>query len=257
MKTSRKKMMRVIAGIIAFSLIGLILFVTNAFVGNPISSAIAKSAIERHIAAHYPKLEYEFVSRVGYNFKDSSYIAQIQSRTSADTRFYVEYHGKHDIRDDYSFKVMEYDQTLHRLSKEYAAILEKELSEQLGIAIRHVFVMYQTEEVKDYKDMLDLDMKLNPRLPIPLHLNMSLDTDDTDLAEAAEWINRSYNWATAQGYPIKQYGMDVEFGEKLLMIYGVRDKHIAGGELLSILEKARANKEYDGIIVTIKGEDKG
>ncbi|REK72043.1 hypothetical protein [Paenibacillus paeoniae] len=64
MKASRKIIWRVIAGMIAaFSLIGVILFVANGFVGNPISSAIAKSAIERHIAAQYPELDNEFVSR--------------------------------------------------------------------------------------------------------------------------------------------------------------------------------------------------
>lgn len=256
MRASRKKVWRIVAGVVAFSLIGFILFVANAFVGNPISASIAKSAIERHMEATYPELEYEFVSKVGYNFKDGSYIVQVQSLHSVDTRFTVDYHGKNDIRDDYQYRVLEYDQTLQRLSKSFAAVLKKELSEQLGAAIQHVFVMYQIEEVKDYRNLLSLDMAFDPHLPIPVHINMSLDKENTDLAEAAEWISKSHAWALAQGYPIEQYAMDVAFGEKMLMVYGVKAKHIEGGELLSILEKAKVNKEYDGIIVTIKGEEK-
>ncbi|REK72044.1 hypothetical protein [Paenibacillus paeoniae] len=109
-------------------------------------------------------------------------------------------------------------------------MLQKEISDQIGTPIRYMLVMHQTEDVKDYKEWLSLNMKLDPRLPIPLHLSMSLDTEDADLVKALEWISRSHDWAQAQGYPIKQYAMDVEFGEKLLMIYGVRDTHIDGGE---------------------------
>ncbi|MFF2889177.1 hypothetical protein [Paenibacillus sp. NPDC057967] len=256
MKVTRKKVLQIVAGMIAFSLIGFILYMANGFVGNPISASIAKSAIKQYMETQYPEMEYEFVTKVGYNFKDGSYIGRVQSLTSEDTRFYVEYHGKNDIRDDYSFTVLEYRQTMDRLSKEFADVLQKELSDQIGTPIRRVFVMYQYDEVSDYERLLSLDMKLDPQLPIPLHINISLDTDHTDLAEAAEWIRKSHEWAKAQGYPVKQYAMDVEFENKLMNIYGVRDTQIDSGELLPILKKAKANREYDRVIVTVKGEEK-
>ncbi|RJX36599.1 hypothetical protein D3P09_27085 [Paenibacillus pinisoli] len=257
MKATRKKIMQVIAGIIAFSLIGFILYMANGFVGNPVSAAIAKTAIKQYMETQYPEMEYEFATKVGYNFKDGSYIGRVQSLTSEDTRFYVEYHGKNDIKDDFNFNVLGYHQTMDRLSKEYGNVLQKELSEQIGIPVRRVFVMYQYDKVSDYENLLSLDMKLDPRLPIPLHINISVDTAEADLEQASEWIKQSHEWAKAQGYPIKQYGMDVEFGNKLLSIYGVRATQIDSGELLPLLKKAKENREYDSVIVTVKGDEKG
>lgn len=257
MKTTRKKILQIVAGIIAFSLIGFILYMANGFVGNPVSAAIAKSEIKQYMETHYPDMDYEFATKVGYNFKDGSYIGRVQSLTSEDTRFYVEYHGKNDIRDDYNFNVLGYHQTMDRLSKEYGDVLQKELSEQIGVPIRRVFVMYQYDEVSDYEKLLSLDMRLDPHLPIPMHINISIDSNEADLEQASNWIMKSHDWAKEQGYPIKQYAMDVEFGDKLLSIYGVRDTQIDSGELLPLLKKAKTNREYDSVIVTLKGEEKG
>lgn len=251
----RRKGWRVAAGLAAFALIGLILFAANAFLGNPISSAIAKSAMKEHIHTRFPELKFRFDSKVGYNFKDGSYVAQVQSLTSGDTRFYVEYHGRSDVRDDYNFQVTEYSKTLQRLELSYGELLKDEWSRELGLHIRHVHAMYQTDGVNDYKAHLKLDMPFDPRIPIPLSINISMDASSMDVTQASDILRRAHEWAASQGYPVEQYAMDVEYGDQLFMLYGVKANQIEKGELTAILEKAQLSGEYDGVIVHVKGKD--
>jgi hypothetical protein len=61
--------LRIVAGIIAFALIGGILFVTNAFVGNPVSAKIAGNAVRKYVEDKYNFLDLEIEKPI-YSFKD-------------------------------------------------------------------------------------------------------------------------------------------------------------------------------------------
>ncbi|MEG0019808.1 MAG: hypothetical protein RR728_04600 [Oscillospiraceae bacterium] len=81
-----KKTAKIIAIVVAFALVGGILFVTNAFVGNPISKLLATNAAHKYINEHYTDTDY-IVEKVQYNFKDGGYYGKIKSPSSVDTYF--------------------------------------------------------------------------------------------------------------------------------------------------------------------------
>ena len=71
MKNNKRTILKVFAALIAFVLIGGLIFFTNAFVGNPISAMIANRAIEKYVGKYYPYLDLE-VEKAIYNFKTGS-----------------------------------------------------------------------------------------------------------------------------------------------------------------------------------------
>ncbi|MEG0899547.1 MAG: hypothetical protein RSF40_07560 [Oscillospiraceae bacterium] len=83
-----KKTAKIIAIIIAFTLIGGILFVGNAFVGNPISKMLATNTAKKYIQQQYADTDY-IIEKVNYNFKSGGYNARIKSQSSIDTYFSI------------------------------------------------------------------------------------------------------------------------------------------------------------------------
>ncbi|WP_096155371.1 MULTISPECIES: YfjL-like protein [Bacillus] len=71
MNTSLKRASKVAAGVVGIALIGIILFVTNAFVGNPVSSYLANKAINKYVEEEYGHFDLE-TEKVYYNFKDNA-----------------------------------------------------------------------------------------------------------------------------------------------------------------------------------------
>ena len=116
-----EKALRIAAGITAFIIIGGILFVTNAFVGNPISYLMAKRGVERYVAQNYSFLDLELEKPV-YNFKYPAYMVRAKSRTSMDTHFGIYYRNGKVEWDDYQSNVLGLFNTAQRLSDEYSAL---------------------------------------------------------------------------------------------------------------------------------------
>ena len=75
---NNKSLLKIGAFILALLLIGFILFIANSFLGNPISSNIAKSTAKKYIAEKYSNLDLK-IDSVKYNFKDGGYYAFIVS----------------------------------------------------------------------------------------------------------------------------------------------------------------------------------
>lgn len=83
-----KKSVKILSGVVAFTLIGVILWFANGFLGNPISKAIVNNSARKYIEENYPNMNLE-VSEISYSFKDGNYNAYIKSNTSTDTYFSV------------------------------------------------------------------------------------------------------------------------------------------------------------------------
>lgn len=83
-----KKSVKIIAGTIAFVLIGGILWFANGLLGNPISKALANNSAKKYIEENYSHTDVQ-ISRVYYSFKDGDYHVDIKSPTSEDTHFTV------------------------------------------------------------------------------------------------------------------------------------------------------------------------
>lgn len=51
MKNTKKLSLKILAGVVAAALIGAILFVANAFIGNPITASFADKAIKQYVVS--------------------------------------------------------------------------------------------------------------------------------------------------------------------------------------------------------------
>ncbi len=102
----RSKLGRIIAGASALIIIGVLISLTIAFMGNPISASIANKDIKKYITQTYPKQEMEIARKAKYNFKDKTYTVLIKVKAKPEVSFYVAWkNGKIDY-DEYDF-VME------------------------------------------------------------------------------------------------------------------------------------------------------
>jgi len=82
----KKKVLKIIAFVIAIALILGICWVANGLNGNPISKMLAKKAANEYLEANFPDTDY-YIEELGFSFKFSNYYAHVRSVTSIDTQF--------------------------------------------------------------------------------------------------------------------------------------------------------------------------
>lgn len=120
-----KKRTKIIAGITAFMLIGVLLFFANGLVGNPISKFLANRSAEEYIEEEYPEMELE-VSKATFNFKTGGYSVGVKSPNSIDTHFSLSISPSGDIiYDSYEDYVLDKFNTWNRINEEYRDMVEK------------------------------------------------------------------------------------------------------------------------------------
>ena len=82
----KKKVLKVLALVVAIALIiGIGLF-ANALVGNPVSKFLATKGAEEHLAENYSEKDF-VIEEVNYDFKTGGYYARVTSPTSIDSHF--------------------------------------------------------------------------------------------------------------------------------------------------------------------------
>lgn len=248
MKNNTRLILKVAAAVIAITLIGGLLFFTNAFVGNPISAAIANRAIEKYVGENYPYLDLE-VEKVIYNFKTGSYMARAKSKTSIDTQFAI-YYRSGDIRDDYESYVLGKFNTLQRLSDEYSVIAKNIIAEELGYENNTTIVLYKTDDKA--KDILELDMEFDRSLPLDAEVIIRLDLEDTSLEEVAKVLTEAHQAFLENNCYFTEYSLYGEKGDTHVSVHGVTPEDIESGELIKLLKEAKDNEGVGGIYVFIK-----
>ena len=100
MKEKRRISVTILRGcivVVAIALIGGLMYVANALVGNPISGAIAKHEIEKYLDAVYPGSE---IRSGGYSFTLTSY--EYCSEIDGELKYFG-YHGKSKTISDRDF----------------------------------------------------------------------------------------------------------------------------------------------------------
>ncbi len=202
----KKIMLRIAAALFAFALIGFILTFANAFMGNPISSAIATSKIKTYVKDTYPQMDLT-ISKASYNFKISGYGCRIASKTSMDTNFYVSYSGGR-INDDYEYEVANCFTTYRRLQSEFEEVVEAILAKEFPYETSMVLADYTKEA--EFTN-LTLDMKLDVTNP-PLTTQLSVYTSATQLTyeEMAKRLLELDKIMKNHSIPINLYSLVLE-----------------------------------------------
>lgn len=148
---------KIIAGVIAFLLIGFILFLANAFMGNPISKMMVNQAAEKYVEQNYPDLDLE-LEDASFNFKDGYYNILAKSTTSIDTHFYLYFSntGKY-MHDEYETSVLNKFNTWQRVDEKYRSlvdtVLENDFPYESDIAFGEI------PDHDDDSDFLEIDKK--------------------------------------------------------------------------------------------------
>lgn len=124
MPTSSRTMLRIGAALLAFAIIGGLLWFANGLVGNPVSRLLANRAAKRYVAATYPELNLE-LEKAHFNFKSGDYYVHVTSPTSVDTHFTLHITPLGEVRyDDYAHRVADRFNTLERINGEYRKAVE-------------------------------------------------------------------------------------------------------------------------------------
>lgn len=120
-----KKTTKIISGLIAFILIGGILFLANGLVGNPVSKFIANKSAGKYIEETYANLELE-ADKATYNFKTGGYSVHVKSPKSIDTHFSIDITPTGKVQwDSYESDVLGKFNTWNRLTMEYRKMVEQ------------------------------------------------------------------------------------------------------------------------------------
>ena len=247
-----KLSLKVFSGAAAAVLIFFLLSVTNSFAGNPVSAYFADKAIQQYVEETYPSLDLE-IGKPRYNFKFNRYVAQAQSRTSTDTRFYIHYFNGGVNFDSYESDVLSKYNTLDRLSGEYSALAQKLVSEELGYENNTTRVMYDKSEYENAVDVLELDMEFDRSLPMKAEVSLRLDLPDISMESIASVLTEGHRVFVDNGCIFCRYGLTAESDGVLVMVDNVSPADIESGELAALLEKARTNESPGGISVFVKG----
>lgn len=156
MKTKRSKNKRIAAGVLALVLIGLVLFIANGFVGNPLSKILANRAASRDIEEKYSDLDLR-VEDAYYNFKDGRYLVEARSNRSIDTHFEMSYNWRGELQyDSYEDAVESKWNTWQRINEEYSKLVENKIMPKMGLKERE-FIFGNFIEKNDDLSYLEID----------------------------------------------------------------------------------------------------
>lgn len=259
MKINKSIVLRIIAGLVAVALIVGVLFITNSFVGNPISAAIAGKQIKEYVRENYSFLDLE-IPKASYNFKNNSYGTRVKSKTNIDIHFYISCKGRNNMYDTYESDVLSGQNTLHRFAQEYAALVTSILERKLDVEVENANIMYYDKGFLEYrgnnpKPGAEFNKDILPESELSLRLNLS----DTSSEVLADMFIKVHKLMKDNGFKFEKYSISSENDQKYINVNYVKPEHIESGELATFIEKAKnsSNREdsQTGIYIFIKGEE--
>ncbi len=251
-----KSILKVLAGTVALVLISGMLFITNAFVGNPLSAMFANKAIQQYVGQNYTFLDLE-IEKATYDFKNQGYRAIAKSETSVDTKFAIYYSDGKVQRDDYQLYVVEKFNTLDRLTSEYTLIAKTIIADELGYENNATYVIHDKNLSENLGEILELDMKFDKAVPINPEVSIQIETTDYSLDHVAKVLTDAHEAFLDNDCVFAKYGF-YDGGDKTnIMVIGVTPEDIESGELLNLLKKAELsgdNGSEEGILIFRKGK---
>ncbi len=122
-----RKVLKIIALILAIVLIGGMSWFANALVGNPVSKYLANKSAEKYISENYPDEDF-IIREIFYDFKMGNYYAKIYSPRSIDSNFnlHIDFFGK-VFYDTYEYSVLTGENTAYRINNEYREAVDRVL----------------------------------------------------------------------------------------------------------------------------------
>lgn len=169
----KKKIIKLSCAILAFLLIGFILFMAFSFIGNPLSKIIVSNVSKKYVEKTYPNLNLDVEEPV-YSFKFGTYVVHCSSKTSSDTRFSLDfnYNGKL-IQDNYDSHVAGGFNTLIRLQDQY----RKDLEQLLKLNFKYDYDYITVDAVTTENLPLDCEYDLHSD-KVKLNLSVNLYSDE-------------------------------------------------------------------------------
>jgi hypothetical protein len=251
MKNKKGLTFKIIAGIIALTLIGFILLITNATVGNPISKKKANDAIKQYVDKNYPSMDLE-IEDAYYEFTGTEYIGMAKSKTSIDTKFGVYYKNGKVNYDDYESRVVSLFNTRLRIEDEYSAIVKNIISKELGYDKNTTMVDSKSDKGEESMFPLTLDMKFDKELFLTSNVSIRLDSKENTMEAMAKILTDAHGAFVKSNCIFDNYSLSVQNSStKNIYISGVTPNDIESGNLRSLLEKAKTNRSGNGMSVLI------
>lgn len=247
--------LRLIAGITAIALIIVILFITNSFVGNPISASLATKDINTYIKKNYSNLDLE-IGKASYNFKFGKYYTKVKSRTNIDVQFTIYWKNGKVLRDNYESYVLSGYNTLSRFSSEYSVLATDILKDKFRDSLERVNVMYSDKSFEKHKDLLKLGMNFDKSLPLDAEITLNMNLKDASLKSIAEILSTVHNKLRDNDCIFTKYGIYTESEGMMIMVNEVTPFDIESGKLEELLINAEENTNNSKILVFIKYDRK-
>ena len=148
----KKKVLKIIALVVAVALIAGVGFFANALVGNPISKWVATNTAEKHLEEKYGEKDFE-IERVTFSFKDGYYHAFIQSPSSIDSNFTIMIDMWGNLKFDYyEDRVLTGWNTADRIGMDYREKVDAVLDSQAFPYVEHIGYGDIEFVPKEYKD---------------------------------------------------------------------------------------------------------
>ena len=122
----KKKTIQIICWTVCIAFLCIGLWFLNAFFGNPISSALAKSTAKRYLEEYYPDADF-MIDKVSYDMKSGGYRVYVESPTSIDSHFIIYCDALGRYNDDTSHCITDGSNTYSRLSEQYWDLVREKL----------------------------------------------------------------------------------------------------------------------------------
>lgn len=203
---TKKKLLKLLAGLAGLGLIVLLLTMAFAFVGNPVTAAIATWQIRSYVDETYPQLQLE-VPWATYNFKFGEYMTYLESPTSPDTAFTVSW-KRGAIYDRYETEVTGRFNTYRRLQQELDAQIEALLARDYPYETTLVLADFQDE---GDLSTLTLDMELDiHQPPLPIRLTLWIVEEEPSYERLAQCLTELDQLMQARNIPVLSYSVNLE-----------------------------------------------
>ena len=249
-----KKALKLGAAVLAFGLIALLLAVTNALTGNPVSRWAAHRAAEGYVAETYPEQKLE-ISKTNYSFKTGSYLAFVSNPDSVDTHFTLDISmtGK-ILYDRYESHVLSGFNTWQRMDDSYrqevAAVLET-LPYSFSIGYGTLVQAQEGAEDSDgvpyglAKLELDGDYPLTQLGTEAGKLVLYSDTEAADAETAAQVLTDVRDAFADAGVPFRAVDLSLQAGEESFAVRELPREVLDQQPLKTALEEyAALTEEY-------------
>lgn len=203
----KNKIIKIIAGMTAFLIITLLIFVLNAFMGNPISSFLAAAKIRTYVEKNYSDIDFK-ISKVKYDLKNASYYSTVQSMISQDTYFNVSW-KRGRIIDDYEYVITNKITTYLRVYEEINTTIKDIINSEFPYETSILYVDLGKREEDLMKLSLDMPLDIhNP--PIPIGITIYIVSVDISYEYMSARLLQLSELMEQHQIPIEEYDIVIE-----------------------------------------------